>query len=127
MANSSPATPPAVFTSGFAVEARVIGTHGVVEMAIEHEANFVWADLVSVGAFDDALAHLQQQLLGVQLVEGTGAPGQEVGSEHDIALHVEGHATLQQQLHAAQAAVHLAQATAAHEDGANAWGHCRHF
>lgn len=117
--NSPPATPCAAFTSGLFDIARVTGSHGMVELAMEHESNFAWADLMSVGAFDHALVHLQHQFLGDRLSAGSATCDHEVRlMQGEVFTRVECCMPLQQ-LHVAQAMVRLAQASAAREAGAN--------
>lgn len=126
------ATPAAfAFAGSFHATAYVIGTHGVVALSTEHEGISAWTDFVAVGAYDEALAHLQDQLLALQLSDGPMGWGPDLGpwigvGGGEMSPRVEGQApSKQRQLQVAQGTVRLAQATAARERGVHTW-HLKH-
>lgn len=100
----------------------LVGTQGVVALTAEQEGSRVWTDFMSVGAYDEALAHLQDQLLVLRFSQASMVWDRQSSLEFggDLSSQ-EGRApTKEHVLQAAQGAVRIAQAGAARCRGVHA-------
>jgi hypothetical protein len=98
----------------------VVGTMGIISLTADDEEASAWTDMMSVGAYEAALALLQDQLLLLQSVRRhshwTPIRGLSIGKEP--ASCVAGLATTEQELlRVSEGAVLLAQAAAARDQG----------